>query len=355
MTWWVVARCAVSRWVLIVVAATLLAIAGAAGLTWRTMSERLNENFGAYDGREQFVEITRGLSVSAIGDRLAEAGVVRDPRTFRLAMWLGGDDRGLQAGDYRFDRPMRVAEVIDRLVRGDVYLQSITFPEGLDLEEMAAVFERFGFGSAADFLAIARDPAPVADLDAEANDLEGYLFPDTYHLPRGVTAADVVQRMVRGFREAWSPELRAAAAAAGASVRDVVALASLVEKETARDDERPIVSGVYTNRLRIGMGLQCDPTVIYALKQAGLYDGNLTRANLTFDSPYNTYRYPGLPPGPIASPGRASLEAAVAPADVDYLYFVSRNDGSHEFARTLREHNRNVQEYQVRYFRNRRE
>jgi UPF0755 protein len=128
----------------------------------------------------------------------------------------------------------------------------------------------------------------------------------------------------------------------------------LIEKETGRTDERPIIAAVYTNRLRRGMGLQCDPTVIYALKRAGRYDGNLTRADLAFDSPYNTYRYPGLPPGPIASPGLASLEAAVAPADADYLYFVSRNDGSHEFARTLREHNRNVQEFQVRYFRGRR-
>ena len=160
--------------------------------------------------------------------------------------------------------------------------------------------------------------------------------------------------MVRGFERAFSAELKRAAEKQGYTVRQVVTLASLVEKETARANERRTVAGVYRNRLNIGMGLQCDPTVIYALQIAGLYDGNLTRAKLNFASPYNTYRYPGLPPGPIAAPGKASLEAALSPEKVDYLFFVSRNDGSHAFARTLREHNRNVQTYQVRYFREKR-
>lgn len=342
------------RWLLIGLALLLIVAAASAGIVYRTLADRLDEPFQGYTTDEQFVEIPRGLTVRAIGERLVEAGVVRDPLTFRLAMWLGGDDRGLQAGEYRFDRPMRAAEVIDKLARGDIHLVPITFPEGLDLEEMAEVFERSGFGTASDFLTVASDPTPIADLDPEATDLEGYLFPDTYRLPRRATADDVVRRMVRGFRDTWTAELQRAASDAQLSVRQVVSLASLVEKETGRADERPIIAAVYTNRLRRGMGLQCDPTVIYALKRAGLYDGNLTRADLAYDSPYNTYRYPGLPPGPIASPGRASLEAALAPADVDYLYFVSRNDGSHEFARTLREHNRNVQEYQVRYFRRRR-
>ena len=160
--------------------------------------------------------------------------------------------------------------------------------------------------------------------------------------------------MVARFEHVFTPALREAAAARHLSVRQAVTLASIVEKETARADERPLVAAVYTKRLRIGMPLQCDPTVIYALTKAGRYDGNIHKADLSFDSPYNTYRYPGLPPGPIASPGRASLEAAVHPADADYLYFVSRNDGSHEFARTLDEHNRNVQKFQVQYFRDRR-
>jgi UPF0755 protein len=160
--------------------------------------------------------------------------------------------------------------------------------------------------------------------------------------------------MVERFEKVLSPELRQAAADRGVTVRQLVTLASIVEKETAQPAERPEVAAVYANRLRIGMALQCDPTVIYALERVGRFDGNLRRDDLMFDSPYNTYRYAGLPPGPIASPGKASLEAAAHPADVNFLYFVSRNDGSHAFARTLDEHNRNVQQYQVQYFRARR-
>jgi UPF0755 protein len=195
---------------------------------------------------------------------------------------------------------------------------------------------------------------PIRDIDPAAPDLEGYLFPDTYTLPRRTTADQLVERMVDRFEKSLTPEIRAKAAARGLSVRQLVTLASLVEKETAKPEERPLVAAVYANRIKIGMGLQCDPTVIYALERAGRYTGNLTRADLQFDSPYNTYRYAGLPPGPIAAPGQASLAAAAEPADVPYMYFVSRNDGSHVFATTLDEHNRNVHEWQVKYFRERR-
>jgi UPF0755 protein len=191
----------------------------------------------------------------------------------------------------------------------------------------------------------------VRAIDALATDLEGYLFPDTYTLPRRTTADQLIARMVARFDKSLTPEIRQQAAERGLTVRQLVTLASLVEKETAKPEERPLIAAVYWNRLKIGMGLQCDPTVIYALERAGRYTGNLTRADLQFDSPYNTYRYAGLPPGPIAAPGRASLQAASEPADVTYLYFVSRNDGSHAFASTLAEHNRNVQEWQVRFFR----
>ena len=173
-------------------------------------------------------------------------------------------------------------------------------------------------------------------------------------MPRASTAAQLVARMVQAFMKALTPELIEAAEARHLTIRQFVTLASIVEKETGNKEERPLVAAVYSNRLKLGMGLQCDPTVIYALDRAGRYNGNLTRENLQFDSPYNTYRYAGLPPGPIASPGRASLDAAAHPADVSYLYFVSRNDGSHAFATTLDEHNRNVQKYQVQYFRERR-
>ncbi|MEN3337396.1 MAG: hypothetical protein V7647_1072, partial [Acidobacteriota bacterium] len=262
-----------------------------------------------------------------------------------------GSGRHLQAGEYRFDRAMTVHEVIARLARGDVYLIPITFREGLTIKQMSELFEAKGFGPAADFVAAARNAALVASFDPAAHDLEGYLFPDTYALPRHATAAQLVGRMVAGFEKVLTPELRARAAGRGLTVRGLVTLASIVEKETGKAEERPLVAAVYSNRLKTGMGLQCDPTVIFALEKAGRYNGNLTREDLHFDSPYNTYRYAGLPPGPIASPGRASLEAAANPADAPYVYFVSRNDGTHAFASTLAEHNHNVFEFQVKPFR----
>lgn len=312
----------------------------------------LSRPYKGYDTPEAFVEIVPGSGPATMARRLVEAGVVRNQTAFRVAVSLRRAGRRLQAGEYRFDSPMTPAEVVDKLARGDVYLRSLTFREGLTIRQMAALFEERGFGTRAEFEQAADDPARIRHLDPAAPDLEGYLFPDTYTLPRRITASQLVDRMVARFEQALTREIRDQAGARGLSVRELVTLASLVEKETAKAPERPLVAAVYANRLRIGMGLQCDPTVIYALERAGQYDGNLTRASLQFDSPYNTYRYAGLPPGPIAAPGAASLAAAANPADVPYLYFVSRNDGSHAFAATLPEHNRNVQEWQIRYFRN---
>ena len=312
---------------------------------------RLNRPFRGYSESEAFVEIPGGAGSRAIGDRLIAAGIVRDRLTYRVALWRSGHARRLKAGEYRFDGEMTPLEVLDKIARGDVFLLNLTFREGLTITEMAQVFEMNGFGPAKSFGAAAGDASLIQNLDASARDLEGYLFPDTYALPRGADASRVVRAMVDRFQQVLTPETRKAAEARGLTVRQLVTLASIVEKETAKPEERPLVAAVYSNRLKIGMGLQCDPTVIYALQRAGRYDGNLRRDDLQFDSPYNTYRYPGLPPGPIAAPGKGSLEAAAAPADVDFVYFVSRNDGSHEFARTLDEHNRNVHRWQVQYFR----
>lgn len=312
------------------------------------------EPFKGFTGGERFLDVPQGLGVAAIAQRLADAGIVRHPLLFRVAVWEAGADRMLQAGEYRFDEPLTPADVVGRLIKGDVYLRPITFPEGLTLAEMASTFEARGFGTREEFAAAAGEGALARAWDAEATDLEGYLFPETYALSRQSSAKDLVALMVARFREQLTEDVRARARDRGLTIRQLVTLASLVEKETARGEERPLIAAVYATRLRIGMPLQCDPTVIYALARAGRFDGNLTRANLAFDSPYNTYRYPGLPPGPIASPGRAALLAAAEPADADFIYFVSRNDGSHAFARTLDEHNRNVFEYQVKYFREQR-
>jgi UPF0755 protein len=280
--------------------------------------------------------------------------VIRDGLTFRVALWRSGRARRLQAGEYRFDGPTSALDVIGKIARGEVDTLPITFREGLTIGEMSRVFEEAGLGPAAAFVAAARDPQPIVHLDPRASDLEGYLFPETYMLTRRMGATDLVQAMVDRFIKSLTPDIIDAARARGLSVRQLVTLASIVEKETGNDTERRVVASVYSNRLRIGMALQCDPTVIYALQRAGRFDGNLRRDDLLFDSPYNTYRYPGLPPGPVAAPGLDSLRAAASPAETDYLYFVSRNNGSHAFARTLLEHNRNVREFQVEYFRQKR-
>jgi len=334
----------------ILIVLALLAAAGVAAVLYM----RTSEPFKGYDAAEQFVVIESGSGTRSIGQRLIQAGVVRDEATFRAALWRSGRARALQAGEFRFDRPMTPAEVIDKIARGDVFNRRITFPEGLNIQEMARIYEQQGLGKAAAFIEAARDPAAIRGLDPDATDLEGYLFPETYAVPRDTTAARLVSVMVERFKQLFTDEMQKAAQSLELSPRAAVTLAALVEKETAQPSERPIVAAVYLNRLKIGMAMQADPTVIYALQRAGRYNGNIRRDDLSFDSPYNTYRYPGLPPGPIASPGLASLQAAVSPANVDYLYFVSRNDGSHVFARTLEEHNENVRQYQVMYFREQR-
>ena len=315
---------------------------------------RVNEAYRGYSGESQEVVIPAGTSPRAIGDSLVAAGVVRDTLTYRVALALTGAARHLKAGEFRFDRPMTPRDVIDKIARGEFDLVNITFREGLTIAEMSALFEAQGLGSAASFRTAAGEVALVADVDPAARDLEGYLFPDTYPVSRHINAPQMVRIMVERFVRVLTADLRAAAQAKGLTVRQLVTLASIVEKETGSAAERPMVAAVYSNRLRIGMGLQCDPTVIYALQRAGKYDGNLRRDDLSFDSPYNTYRYGGLPPGPIAAPGRESLEAAAHPDDSDYIFFVSKNDGTHAFARSLEEHNRNVQTYQVQYFKDKR-
>ena len=333
------------RFVLLVIVAGAIA----AGGWWY-----LSQPFKGYEADEQFVEILPGDGQRVIARKLVEAGVVRDEWSFRAALWQSGAARRLKAGEYRFDQPLRVRQVVDTLARGAVYLRQVTFREGLTIREMSRIYEEQGFGPAANFVKAAGKAALIQDIDPGARDLEGYLFPETYALPRRAAASDLVAAMVKRFRQVFDETLRQEARGQGTSVREAVTLASLVEKESAKAEERPLIAGVYRQRLRIGMALQCDPTVIYALEKAGRYHGNLTREGLAFDSPYNTYRYPGLPPGPIAAPGRGAIEAAVRPADVDYIYFVSRNDGSHAFARTLDEHNRNVHRYQIEYFRQKR-
>jgi UPF0755 protein len=240
-------------------------------------------------------------------------------------------------------------------VRGEVVSRSVTLIEGLTLEEIAEQLARARFGRREVFLDLMRSPRLIASLDPNAPDLEGYLFPETYSFASGTGEREIVEALVRTFRERWEREVQSLLAGGppGRSVRQVVTLASIVEKEARIASERPLIAAVYSNRLERGIGLAADPTVIYALKRLDRWSGNLRRKDLRLDSPYNTYRWAGLPPGPICSPGLASLKAAADPEDAPYLYFVGRNDGTHVFAETLQEHNKNVDIWQRQYWRKR--
>ncbi len=285
-----------------------------------------------------FVLLRPGWSSSHIAHKLQDVGVIRSARAFLLLHYLSG--RTLKAGEYKFDSAATVRQVHDRIARGDIYVHTVVIPEGFNEHDIANVVQAAGLGSAQDFLRAANgNVVLIRDLDPQATSLEGYLFPDTYHFTRTQSMTDIVAEMVHRFRQ------KAQQIGLSSDVHRVVTMASIVEKETAAPEERPIIASVYYNRLRQNMALAADPTVIYAALLAGQYTGAIRESDLQYDSPYNTYRHTGLPPGPIANPGLASLQAAMRPADTDYLYFVSDNNGHHRFARTLEEHARNVAAY----------
>jgi UPF0755 protein len=285
-----------------------------------------------------FFEVPKGQSAWAVVGRLGEEGLVRSARPLRLSCRLFYPDSRFKAGEYFFPAPLAAKAALFTIFDGRVHLEPVTIPEGLTEKEMVALLRPGDAAGAAAFEQAFRTTALISDLDPRAPDLEGYLFPDTYDLPRRAPAADLVEAMVERFRRVFDESHRRQAAALGMSVREIVILASLIEEETARADERPLVSAVFHNRLRIGMKLDCDPTVAYALKQEGRYTGRLLLRDLKLDSPYNTYLHAGLPPGPISNPGASSLEAALHPAPVAYLYFVASGGGAHRFSRTLAEH-----------------
>ncbi|MBL8218138.1 MAG: endolytic transglycosylase MltG [Bryobacterales bacterium] len=291
-------------------------------------------------GTEAILEIPRGAGTRQIARQLAEAGIVRSEWHF-LAVRLLQPGRTLQAGEYQFLKPATPFDVYSRIARGDIFYYEVTFPEGSNLFDMAAILEERRILPAKDFIAAARDPAQIRDLAPQAPTLEGYLFPATYRLTRHTTARQLTRDMTTRFRRAWS-EL-----AAKAPVHSTVTLASLVEKETAVGEERPLVAAVFRNRLDRGMKLDCDPTTIYAALLDGRYRGTIYRSDLDSRNPYNTYQHPGLPPGPIANPGMKALAAALQPAEADYLFFVARPDGSgsHVFSAGVDAHNKAVTEY----------
>ena len=338
--------------VLAIVAALIAGAAGVLRADWTTP-------YAGYAAGGVFVEIPRGTSEAAIARTLAASGVVRSALPFR-ALELRHPHERLEAGEYRFEKPETPEEVFDTLAHGRIYLVAVTVPEGETMFEIAAQLEAKGVTTSAEFLAAAsRGAGLVADLAPGAPSLEGFLFPATYQFPRHQPGEKIAEAMVRRFREGWSealaslPEKERPTGAFGPL--QIVTLASLVEKETGVPEERPLVASVFRNRLRKNIALDCDPTVIYGLVLAGRYNGQLLLADLRSNSPYNTYVHRGLPPGPIANPGAASLRAALAPAGGDWLYFVATGDGGHAFSRTLAEHNKNVAHYRKKEAQARRE
>jgi UPF0755 protein len=333
--------------VTIAVFAILLGI-GAGWFFWRAM----RTPYKGWSENRQRVEVRRGQRTAAILQDLQKNGVVRDEWIPLVYMKLFRNRDSLKAGVYEFDRPLSAIDVIDKLVRGDVILKAITIREGLDRFAIGKLFAAEGLGTEEEWETATDEPDLVRDIAPQADSLEGYLFPDTYKFDPGTPASTIVRAMVDNFRKHWGAEI--AFITTGLDPHQTVTLASIVETEAQLPQERPIVASVYFNRVQKRMLLGADPTVIYALKLAGRWDGNIRKADLSLDSPYNTYRKPGLPPGPIANPGLASLRAAAAPAKSPYLYFVARNDGSHVFSTNHAEHSRNVEKYQRQYFRDKR-
>lgn len=323
------------------VAGLTLAMLGAAAFgawLWRDW----HRPYQGYGERLAF-EVAKGRGAGHVLDALVDQGVVRSRVSLKLAFSATGRSRTIKAGAYLFDRPLTPLQVLDRLRRGDVILTKVTLPEGLRLDEAASLFASQGLGDGRAFLKALKDPGPIRDMDPLARDLEGYLFPDTYFVAPETSEAEIVRHLVGAFRGWWTAQQ--AAPRNGLTLREVVTLASVVEKETAVPAERPRIAGLFLNRLRIGMPLQSDPTVIYALVDDGRYRGFLTRADWSYPHPYNTYKIPALPPGPICSPGRAALEAVLLPEPSRDLYFVAKDDGTHAFSASLDDHNRAVARY----------
>lgn len=323
------------RWVAGVVLLILM-VGGGAYWAWRDLQTPAPLPAGG-----ALVSVAPGESFRSVCARLQAAGVVRNG--WLLSLWARrqGHDRLVRSGEYRFDQPLAPVDVLARLRSPAAALHRVTIPEGSTLRQAAGLLAGAGFGGVDQFLCLAQDPDVLLELDVPASGLEGYVFPDTYAFAWSTPPEEILRTMVGRFRE-QAGVLHARRLAAGMSEQDMVILGSLIEKETGAAHERMLVSAVFHNRLRIGMLLQSDPTAVYGREDGGAP----TAADLISDTPYNTYRIHGLPPGPICNPGRSALEAALAPAPVSYLYFVSRNDGTHEFSMTLEEHNRAVARFQ---------
>ena len=294
---------------------------------------------------EQTVTVPPGQGLKATAADLHDRGIIRSAFKLNLYARIKGYDKKIKAGEYRLRPSYSPREILEIMVSGKVQLYKITIPEGYNLAQIADLLPAAGLGSAHEFLIAAHNSSLVKEHNLSGDSFEGYLFPDTYHFPKGVSPEKILQTMVRRFREVFTSAWEKRARERKMTVHQVVTLASIIEKETGAPSERPIISSVFHNRLKKNMRLASDPTVIYGIED---FDGNLTRKDLERPTPYNTYMKKGLPPGPIANPGAKAIEAALYPADTDYLFFVSKQDGTHHFSKTYQEHEKAVRKYQLR-------
>ncbi len=315
------------------------------GVFWYARSEvrRYLEGPCGGSGVAELVTVAPGLRFGALAEDLHRRGIVDSPMRLKLLARLEGYDKRIKAGEYLLSSAMQPRQLLGVLAEGRVHLYRVTIPEGFTLYQIAARLAQLSLVPAADFIRAATDAGQTARYGIAGATFEGYLFPDTYAFPRGVTPQQIIAAMVGRFWQEFTPAWKARARELGLSVHQVVTLASIVEKETGSAPERPLIASVFFNRLKKGMRLESDPTVIYAIPN---FNGNLTRRDLKTATPYNTYRIRGLPPGPIANPGAAALKSVLYPAQTEFLYFVARRDGTHQFSRTLKEHNRAVNRYQ---------
>lgn len=305
-----------------------------------------------HDSAKKTITIDPGASTTAIVTRLYEEGVLKNEWPTRIWLRFFPNGKRFKAGDYEFKSPISPHEVIEQLARGGVNTRQFTIPEGYNRFDIAQMLYGLGLKEPPpprleDLQALFKNTSLIADLDPQATTLEGYLFPDTYDYTANTKRAQLVEAMVKRFREVYTPEMQSRSEEMKMTARQAVTMASLIEKEARVDSERELISSVFHRRLKLKMELGCDPTVIYAAILAGKYRGKIYQSDLDRDSPYNTYKRAGLPPGPIASPGKRSLQAAVNPADTDYLYFVvdaKKNDGSHKFSATSKDHVNAVEE-----------
>ena len=291
----------------------------------------------------QLVDIPPGTPFTQISRILHENHLIRSEGFFTLLGRVQRVDRKMIPGEYELHAGMRPTELLKKLVKGEVYQHALTIPEGYNVVQIANILDQKNLARKQDILRLNRDQAFIHGLNVQASTLEGYLFPDTYQFSRYTSPESIIRTFVNRFHEIVTPELKDRASTMGMTLQEMLTLASVVEKETGLAAERPLVSGVFHNRLNRGIPLQSDPTVIYALE---FFDGNIRKADLSVNSPYNTYKVRGLPPGPIANPGLAAIHAAIYPTQTDFIYFVARNDGSHQFSVTLADHNKAVDKYQ---------